>query len=316
MPRMQPVLVDRDAGEVALLARMVGAHQMLAPVLDPFHRPAQPQRREQHQHVLGIDLAADAEAAADMAFMHVQRRRAAAQHAAQGLAVAVGNFGGAVQFENVARGVVAAERAARLQRHARVAAGRKVELDDGVRGAQRRFDVAVAVAQQRGLAAAAGLELAGRIACRQHDRQRLDLDLDQLGRVLGQIRILREHGGHRIPDIAHAAARQRRLAKRLERLGGFVGTEIDRREIRDVGIGPHRHHAGQRARRRGVDRDDAAMGVGGAHHAHMQLMRKVDVAGIAALAGDQRQILEPGDRMAEHAARARRRRGAGRWGGS
>ena len=30
--------VDRGADAVALLARMVGGDQMLAPVLDPFHR--------------------------------------------------------------------------------------------------------------------------------------------------------------------------------------------------------------------------------------------------------------------------------------
>ena len=53
---------------VALLARMVGGDQMLAPVLDPFHRPAEPHRRDADQHVLRIEFAADAEAAADMAF--------------------------------------------------------------------------------------------------------------------------------------------------------------------------------------------------------------------------------------------------------
>ena len=33
--------VDRPADLVALLARMVGRDQVLAPVLDPFHRPAE-----------------------------------------------------------------------------------------------------------------------------------------------------------------------------------------------------------------------------------------------------------------------------------
>ena len=60
-----------------LLARMVRRDQMLAAVLDPFHRHAEPQRGEAHQHVLGIELAADAEAAADMTFVEVHggRRR-------------------------------------------------------------------------------------------------------------------------------------------------------------------------------------------------------------------------------------------------
>ena len=51
---------------MALLARMIGGHQMLAPVLDPFDRPPEPQRGEADQHILGIKLAANAEAAADM----------------------------------------------------------------------------------------------------------------------------------------------------------------------------------------------------------------------------------------------------------
>ena len=60
--------VDRGADLVPLLARVIGGDQMLAPVLDPFHRPAEPQRGEADQHVLGIKLAANAEAAADMPF--------------------------------------------------------------------------------------------------------------------------------------------------------------------------------------------------------------------------------------------------------
>ena len=67
--------IDRGADLVPLLARMIGGDQMLAPVLDPFHRPAEPQRGEADQHVLGIELAADAEAAADMAFEQMHGRR-------------------------------------------------------------------------------------------------------------------------------------------------------------------------------------------------------------------------------------------------
>ncbi len=69
--------IDRGAHAIVLLARMVGGDEMLAPVLDPFHRPAEPQRGEADQHVLRIKLAADAEAAADMAFveMHASRAR-------------------------------------------------------------------------------------------------------------------------------------------------------------------------------------------------------------------------------------------------
>jgi hypothetical protein len=41
------------------------------------------------------------------------------------------------------------------------------------------------------------------------------------------------------------------------------------------------------------------MGVVGAHDAHVELARKIDVAGEAAAAGHQRRILQPLDRLAD-----------------
>ena len=52
-----------------LLARMVGRDQMLAPILDPFDRLLELQRGGADQHVFRIHFAADAEAAADIAFV-------------------------------------------------------------------------------------------------------------------------------------------------------------------------------------------------------------------------------------------------------
>ena len=60
------------------------------------------------------------------------------------VAVAVRHLGGAVQFEHVARRVVARDRAARLQRHAGMAADREVELDDRMRARERGVEIAVA----------------------------------------------------------------------------------------------------------------------------------------------------------------------------
>ena len=51
---------------VILLPRVVGRHQVLAAVLDPLHRTAQAHRRPRHHEVLGIELAAYAEAAAHL----------------------------------------------------------------------------------------------------------------------------------------------------------------------------------------------------------------------------------------------------------
>ena len=122
------VVVDRGADAVQLLARMIGRDQMLAPVLDPFHRPIELFRGDADQHVLGIKLAADAEAAADMGFVDVDAARRQPEHARQQFLDAVRHLGGAVQFENVARGVVAADGAAGFQRHAGMPADGELEL--------------------------------------------------------------------------------------------------------------------------------------------------------------------------------------------
>ena len=132
---MRPVRIDRGAHLVMLLARMIGGDQVLAPVLDPFHRPAEPQRRDADQHVLGIELAADAEAAADMALEQVHGRGIAAEHAGDVVAVPVRHLGGAVHLQHVVGGVVARDRAARFHRHAGMAPDREIELDHRVRRA-------------------------------------------------------------------------------------------------------------------------------------------------------------------------------------
>ncbi len=129
-------------------------------------------------------------------------------------------------------------------------------------------------------------------------RQFLDRDVDQIGGVFGDIGVDREHRGDRIADIAHALLGQHRLAVRIERRDRALA-EIDRRHLGNVVGGPHREHAGQRARRRRIDRGDAAMRVSRAHDAHMELMRKIDVAGKRATPGNERRILKPRDGLAD-----------------
>ncbi len=119
----ETVFVDRNLRQMTLMTRLVGAHKMFAAVLDPFYRPPQPHGGHQHQHVFRIKLATDAEAAADMRFMDVNRRRAASEHFYQCVAVAMRNLGRAVQFEHIARRIINADRAARFHRHAGMAAG-------------------------------------------------------------------------------------------------------------------------------------------------------------------------------------------------
>ncbi len=288
--------VDRRAYPMQLLARLIGGDQVLAPVLDPFHRPAQPHGGDADQHVLGIELAADAEAAADMGLVHVDRRRREREHAREQIAIAVRHLGGAVQFENVAGRVIATDCATGLERHAGMAADRKLELDHQRRGAQHRVDIAVALANDRHLGVASGGELAGLGLGGEQDRQLLDRHGDEIGGVLRHIGVVREHGGDRLADVTHLVGRQHRLAEGVER-GNASLAEVDRRYVRDVGRGPDRGHAGQGARGGRIDRDDPAVGVVRANDAHVELVRKGNVGGEAAAAPHQRRVFKACNRL-------------------
>ena len=66
------------------------------------------------------------------------------------------HFGGAVHFQNVARFVVARDGAARLQRHAGMAADRKLKRNNGMRVAEGGVDVAIGFLQDGRLGAQFG----------------------------------------------------------------------------------------------------------------------------------------------------------------
>ena len=168
--------VDGGADAVDLLARMIGGDQMLAPVLDPLDRRLEDERGGADQHVLGIDFAADAEAAADMALIKLHGVARPSQHLRQRVAVPMRHLGGAMHFQNVARLVVAGDGAARLQRHAGMAADGKLERDDGVGGAEGGVDIAIALADDAGLGGQRPVEDARRRARIHRYRQRFDVE--------------------------------------------------------------------------------------------------------------------------------------------
>ena len=102
MARMTPCVVDCGANLVLLLTRMVGGDQVFAAVLDPFHHAVESFGGDTNQDVLRIKLAADAEAAADMRFVNVNRTRRNVEHPRQQFLIAMRHLGGAVQFEDAA----------------------------------------------------------------------------------------------------------------------------------------------------------------------------------------------------------------------
>ena len=292
------VAIDGGANVVTLLARMVRGDQVLAAILDPLDRPAQAHRRGTHQHVFGIKLAADTETAADMALVEVHRRERAPEHAGNLGAVPMRHLGGAMKLEHVVGRVVARNGAAGLDRDGRMPPDRERRLDHGVSGAEGGIDIAVTLAHDGRLGRAAGFELAGLRVGAKERRQFLDVEHDELGRILGEIGIVGEHRRDRLADVAHCAGREQPLPVGLQTFDPGQA-EIDRRNVGNVGGRPHREHARFRQRRARVDRADAAVREIRAHDAHVQLLRKRNVGGKAATSGQQRAILEPLHRPAD-----------------
>ena len=151
MARMTPSVVDRGADLVHLLARMIGRDQVLAAVLDPFHRTAESLGGDADQNVLRIKLAANAEAAADMGLVDMDRSSAAGR----ACATAVPDCGAAPWRRRAIPGCRATRRSGRWRRAfpaARRSAGRRRVQARRCGGlAEHGIDVAIALADHRRL---------------------------------------------------------------------------------------------------------------------------------------------------------------------
>ena len=136
----------------------------------------------------------------------------------------------------------------------------------------------------------------GRAAVR-HRRQRLVVDRDQRGRVLGEIAGVRDDDRHRFADKRHLVLGEDELRDVGRQLRGaeLQRDALLRQERREIGQREHRMDAGQLARCRGVDTADRGMRVRAAHKGRLQRVRKLQVVDKAAAALQQRQVLDPFD---------------------
>jgi hypothetical protein len=134
-----------------------------------------------------------------------------------------------------------------------------------------------------------------------HGGERLVVDLDQLGRVLGLPAGLGHDEGDIVADIVDLVAAEDGV------LG--IGTVrsvpvLDRDQagnarLAQVGPREDRQHTRCGCRGSGVDAADAGMGMGRAQHEAVRQIRQVDVISVAAPAGDQALILDPADRLTD-----------------
>ncbi len=133
--------------------------------------------------------------------------------------------------------------------------------------------------------------------------ERLVVDLDELGCVLREVAVARDHQRDGVAHEAHVVA-----CERDERRAGGRAVEQHRGQHRhrdvvvEVVAGEHRDHPLGRACGVDVDAGDAGPGVVAAQEVRVQRAGHDDVVGVAAVAGEQPGIFLADDRLADEPA--------------
>ena len=164
-----------------------------------------------------------------------------------------------------------------------------------------RFVIAVLIIE-RNIAGHVVVELRGAVArcffSRNHRRQRLDIDSDRLGRILGLRQRLSDHASDGIADIAHAIHWQRRATRFFQRRAVAIGKSneaFERAIIFQVGAGIDREHTRHLRRRFGVDTADDPMRIAAANHDAIDLAGQAHIIRVASQAAHKHGIFKARD---------------------
>ncbi len=301
------VAAHADLDLVVLLPRVVGRHQVLATILDPLHRPAQAHRRPRHHEVLGIELAAHAEAAAHLELEEVDQVLRMAEQVGEHPPVEVRHLGHAPQGEHARPRIVRGREPPRLHRDAGVALDGEALGETPLGGRERVCRIAGARHQPLDDVAAGGrmedrharIARAARVG---DDGQRLPVDLDELERVLGEVAAGGDHEDNRLADVPDHARRERRLQAR-RRTGARALAEPHRnaRDRPEVVRGDHRGDTGDRACRGGPNGGDTSVRMRRPQDCRVQQTRQAHVGSVLAAPGQEANVFLALHGNADHA---------------
>ena len=160
-------------------------------------------------------------------------------------------------------------------------------LDVGVRHPRTlafEIDVAVRLGMQDGRVRRQ------RVLRREDRRQLLVLDVDQSGRLLGELTRIRCDRGDPFADEPNDASRQH----------GLVEQHAAESDPAEVGSGENGSHAGEVPGRRRVHTDQAGMGVVAAPEGGPQHPGTTDIGGVGRRAGDLVAPVDPVLRLGQH----------------
>ena len=312
-PEEAAVVVEADLDVVHLAALVGRGDEVLAPVLDELHRPAQRPRRERYEQLLGprvVDL--HPEAAADVGRHHVDLAEVEAELDRDRRADPGRGLGRRPHRQPVDVGVPAGDGAAALHRLAGAALDRQVEGQRVRRRLDRGLGVAVVLLH-------AGAHVAGHVLVHQarggaggldadDRRQHLVVDPDPTHGVLGDVAVVGDHERDRLADVVdlavgervlRAAVGQRRVRdQQRQRLGHRW------RQSGEVLVGPHHVHALDVEDVLDVDVEHLRVRVRRAQHGGVQGVRADgDVVDVPALPAQEALVLDPLDGRAEELGR-------------
>ena len=276
---------------------MVDREEVLASVLHPLHRALQAPGQIRDQEVLGIELAARAEPAADVGFREVDPRLVEPQHGGERPAIEVRDLRHAPHGQAARVRLPFGQQPAGLHRRGGLASDVEALADDAGGAAQRGLDVAQG--RRPGVGhVALGKQKRARVIDVDARRQDVVLDLDELARVDGGGAIGRDQDRDRLADVADPVAGQRRLQiGRVRRLAGLA--ERDHRHAREIGRGQAGHDTRLRERSFRVHSSNVGVGVGASHDDRVHRAGSGQVVHVAATAREQPRVFEPLDRGAD-----------------
>ena len=304
--------LDRREGAVATHAEpravplvAVGrrGQEVFAPRLDPLHRASQPPRDHRDEHLFGVGVALDAEAAADVGCQHAHARLTEPEGSGDGAAHGVGDLGRGPQGEEAIRRRGMRDDAARLDRHAGHAreVERRLHHDVGLGEAAR--DVADGACRHARHVVGPVVENPRRPRCggaldARGGRPRLPRHADGLGAVGRAVRIVGDDDGHRLAHVAHDRLGDRLVVVRAHRRRGRERRHAGR-ALGEVARGEHGDDACQPSRGARVDRANVGVGVRAAHDDGVEQALEADVVHVAAAAGEKTTILGATDADAD-----------------
>jgi hypothetical protein len=263
-----------------------------------FHRPSGDHRQLGRADLMREWIALTAEAAADRGCDHPDAAGRKLEHFGQSAMQIVRRLGRGPKRELVVR-AVKTDRAVLLHRQMSIALIKKGSLENMVRAGEATFDVAEF--EGHGLlhvsAPVPGVDALTLFGGRQrlfdgeNRFQNFVFNVDKAERLFRQAFADRRHRRHGIAGITDLIDRQRLFV---------LGRGHDAELLRQVLAGEHGEHAIELERPRGVDAEDARMGMGAAQELGVNHPRQIKIVRVHRLAGALRHGVDFAQRLADY----------------